>query len=160
MFHTLNKLNSVGDNSNKKPVLRQSEMKFGHKYKIFSSKVVTTSYGEQILLELEENHLFLPNRYLKQLNTTDIDALGSGNFIIKNNGPEGQRFKLEFEIIDETPLSSADCNYIRNNNYNKISRDGIDTVDNSNPDLLSKAFNFYSENGENDKNNKNAYFYN
>lgn len=60
--HMLNKLNGV-QAIKEKTVLKFDELKIGHNYIIEMVKIVSTRYGKKLLVETEDNTIFLPDRF-------------------------------------------------------------------------------------------------
>ncbi|KAG5865827.1 hypothetical protein JTB14_031337 [Gonioctena quinquepunctata] len=60
----LNALNSISLLETKvpKPVIKLKNLIVGEQYKIYTAKLVQTKFGESVLLELEKNVVFLPQR--------------------------------------------------------------------------------------------------
>ncbi|KAG5876823.1 hypothetical protein JTB14_014153 [Gonioctena quinquepunctata] len=60
----LKALNSISllESNIPKPVIKLKNLIVGKQYKIHTAKLVQTKFGEAVLLELEENVVFLPQR--------------------------------------------------------------------------------------------------
>lgn len=70
-------------------------------YPILKACRTKTKFGESIQIELENNILFLPNRY-NTMTEEEIFVLSSGNYLIKKeSGIDEKNFRLlleEFEM--------------------------------------------------------------
>lgn len=77
MTHILQDLTSIG-NGEWKPIIKIKDLIIGKKYKLYNIKVVqTNNFGRKIVVETEENCIFLPERYSKAYNDKKINELTS-----------------------------------------------------------------------------------
>lgn len=89
---TLEELNAV----KLKKALRLKDMLLCCEYKILDAKRVNTKFGKRILLQLEDNALFLPQRY-ERLSDAVIEAMKTGKYSVRNNGECGATYDLCFQ---------------------------------------------------------------
>ncbi|KAG5893370.1 hypothetical protein JTB14_000134 [Gonioctena quinquepunctata] len=64
----LKALNSISllESNIPKPVIKLKNLIVGKQYEIHTAKLVHTKFGETVLLELEENVVFLPQRVIDE----------------------------------------------------------------------------------------------
>lgn len=82
------------------PTMPIKDMGLNIKYDIKSAKMITTKFGNRIVLRIEapnfESHnLFLPERF-NGMSQDTLDAMNAGEITIQNQGPLGKSFMLLF----------------------------------------------------------------
>jgi hypothetical protein len=100
--HRLQSLVDIFNKKSKSDLLltkKCSDLKEGKKYYIYSMKKMDTSVGDAILAKLSDNHiteggeakfqLFLPKRFVHQLQNEDLDTITPGSLYLISNGPSG-----------------------------------------------------------------------
>lgn len=95
----VNKFNSY----NTKSIIHIKDLDDSIKYNILKAKRVTTKYGATIQLELENNIMYLPNRY-NALTDNEIKDLSSEKFQIQR---KGERNLILFTELDEFLTQNA-----------------------------------------------------
>lgn len=70
---------------NKKSMIHAKDLELFKKYPITNAKRVTTKYGGTLLIDLENNIMYLPNRY-NELSDEDIKELSNGAYGIYREG--------------------------------------------------------------------------
>ena len=85
------------NNLNKKTLIHIKELKDSTKYTVKNAKRVTSKYGTTIQIELENNIMFLPNRY-NTLSDDDIIELASGIYCICKQGENSLKLDTAAEI--------------------------------------------------------------
>jgi len=71
-------------------------MKIGRKYHILKAMKVHTGFGSRIVLEFEDEHIFLPNSYDDVTDDIIEDINKSASYSVINVGEEGLSYKLKF----------------------------------------------------------------
>ncbi|KAK9707729.1 hypothetical protein QE152_g27662 [Popillia japonica] len=63
-----------------KPAIKICKLHVGTPYKIFGGKFVNTKYGKSVLLELENNVIFLPKRYAEAVTNENIQNFNTSEY--------------------------------------------------------------------------------
>lgn len=77
----INKFNSL----NKKTLIHIKDLQEATKYEVKNAKRVTSKYGTTVQIELENNIMYLPNRY-NALSDDDVMELATGVYYICKQG--------------------------------------------------------------------------
>lgn len=86
---------------NQKSILKSSEMVTDYSYKILKARRVKTKFGNKVLLELENNILFLPARFNK-ISDEVITNLSLGAYMVyRTTIDDGKTFQLRLNLYTE-----------------------------------------------------------
>lgn len=107
MLSTANVINSF-NSQNMKEFLKIKDLVLNKAYLISKAYRTTTKYGESVVLQLKDGHLFLPKRY-NALEDDILEKISEGAFsltrVLLDEG--GTNFKLELsEAFNNTYFSS------------------------------------------------------
>lgn len=83
----LSKINSIGlVESEFKPVLKVRDMKIDQPYVVQNISIVTTEFGKSVVVETENNSIFLPKRMCAELDEAKIDRMTSSQLALVFRG--------------------------------------------------------------------------
>lgn len=83
----LTKINLVGlVESTFKPQLKIKDMKIGHLYLVQNISVATTKYGKSVVVETEDNSIFLPKRMSDTLDSKTIENMNCSQLALVFRG--------------------------------------------------------------------------
>lgn len=94
-METLNNLNEISVKKYEKNTISLKDLSMNVKYPILNCMRMFTKYGERIMLEIETNVIFLPQKYSK-LTDDQIEDLCSGNFYFEKVKEADNNFILKF----------------------------------------------------------------
>lgn len=107
-------LNSATNNKLFKAVLHVSDLRLNHKYRCLNLKNINTRYGNRLLLELPENTMYLPAKYINVMEKYAKNLnMSTKNLYMVYEGPD---------TVDNSPLLVFTVEDARND-------DGVDEVD-------------------------------
>lgn len=79
-----------------KPYFKVCDMVQHSAYKIYGIRKIPTKYGDRVIVELQNNQMFLPARYGSLPVNVLEDIKQQDNFYVSNLGPIGDSFNLVF----------------------------------------------------------------